>query len=1092
MNYQMIMNNIADNAELENANDMELFLNYVEFIQLFLSKICKEYLINDNKTRKRINPYFIQFQTWSLMYIEIVVEKSNKNPMISGLYKILKTVFSLYATSSQASDMNPDDLKDDEDEQGDDENILADNNDENQVKPKILKLDFYHKSLIRNYIDKCLSKLQTYRDELLYSCIELLLNIPKSFLPIKYLVPALLRSLKIGLTHIPAGELAIDVLEKWCDEYFDDIKEYFNVILPNLEPYLLITKETVAGISSNDDEDGQNEFDEDEEKKIMMEDENEHKYGHNVESKSKKKKLNNIDEENLEYRRKKRLIRRILLFLGKLGGYNQGLLGPKTDKMVKKHISDAEAAGKGLAIDTDIIAWDKHLRVRYVWAFPDTKLTLYLDPLLPRICELAQHSTNRRTKVAACEALHGIIIKMVRDNATDPNMNKKKQKTDFEKIYMKLFPVLLNLAVSIENVSNQLFRPLVIQLIHWFTQNIKKDNDETMALLDAITDGLGNENDASLRDFCGECMAEFVKWSLKNSGTAAGSLNIQSLLRRLYALVRHPSAYRRLGSCLTFHYIYRNIRESKLLVSLFTLDILTNLIESLAIAHYDTSGINTIDETRRCIKHFENIITNKKHGWWAELNQGHDKRQGGEHCKDLSTFIEWLFENLGRVEIDCRRQCMMLIQSLSQYSRRINDPSKKEAKSVSGWFKFVIKQRKVQYIVSVFEGGRLYDDDNTHSVLSKLPKLPSDPKFQDAAQQFPKIAMLKKFQKWVENLSTSLDDYYWMINCKVIEDNNQEIIDKLFKQKHFQSFLFASCKHFLASLKILNKVSFVGAVTMKKTVNKLRCDTTIRFYRFIDIMLRNGLFKVVEELFKFQLFYQLLFESLVVPDVIGFIKDDPSRIKELQNQFRSMISSVCNNAGNEKYKKYIIKICHGYINGKLSPHGGIKKKGKSHLSIKFEDWTSAKFFEYPGKALLFLRGIEILSKTDMILQTALKGNKDGVASKMADDVFGLCDEPLPPMNIKICGGMLSLALRLGLPTKNLMQYLADQSKIPLAHSNITAMLKQNKEQKDMMDQDDDEEDILAINDEEMVCFVHILFFRYFDKRYVVYTVDGRF
>ena len=285
--------------------------------------------------------------------------------------------------------------------------------------------------------------------------------------------------------------------------------------------------------------------------------------------------------------------------------------------------------------------------------------------------------------------------------------------------------------------------------------------------------------------------------------------------------------------------------------------------------------------------------------------------------------------------------------------------------------------------------------------------------------------------------------------------------------------MFPSCKHFLASLKILNKVSFAGAVTLKKEINKLRCDTTIRFYRFIDVMLRNNLFKVVEELFKFQLFYQLLFESLVVPDVIGFIKDDPSRIKELQNQFRSMISSVCTYATDDKYRKYIIKVCHGYIDGKYSPHsakqGGHKKQ--SHLSIKYVDWTSAKFFQYPAKALLFLRGIEILSKTNDILQYALKDKKDSVAIKMAEDAFALCDEPLPPMNIKICGGMLSLALRLGLPTKNLMQYLGDQSKIPLAHSNITAMLKQNKEQKekDMMDEDEDEEDILAINDEEMVC-----------------------
>ena len=199
------------------------------------------------------------------------------------------------------------------------------------------------------------------------------------------------------------------------------------------------------------------------------------------------------------------------------------------------------------------------------------------------------------------------------------------------------------------------------------------------------------------------------------------------------------------------------------------MDILTNLIESLAIAHYDTSGINTIDETRRCIKHFENIITNKKHGFWDTLNKIDKQRQGGDHCQDLSTFIEWLFENLGRVEIDCRRQCMMLIQSLCPVSRPIDNASKQVCKSVSEWFGFVIQQRKIQYIVSVFEGGRLYDDDNTHSVLCKLPKLPHDVKYQEAAQQFPKITMLTKFKKWAENLSTSLDDYYWMINCKVLK-----------------------------------------------------------------------------------------------------------------------------------------------------------------------------------------------------------------------------------------------------------------------------------------------------------------------------------
>merc|ERR1712228_748614 len=185
--------------------------------------------------------------------------------MISGLYKILKTVFSLYATASSSESMS---MEDDEDEEQEQDILMIDDNGQNDEELKLLRLDYYHKSLIKVYINKCLSKLQTYRDELLYSVIELLLNVPLEILKIKYLIPALLRSLKIGLTHIAAGELAINVLEKWRDEHFDEIKDYFNLILPNLEPYLLINKESMVAISSNDNDDDKE--DEDEKLDVLM------------------------------------------------------------------------------------------------------------------------------------------------------------------------------------------------------------------------------------------------------------------------------------------------------------------------------------------------------------------------------------------------------------------------------------------------------------------------------------------------------------------------------------------------------------------------------------------------------------------------------------------------------------------------------------------------------------------------------------------------------------------------------------------------------------------------------------------------------
>ncbi len=60
-------------------------------------------------------------------------------------------------------------------------------------------------------------------DKLLYSCIELLLNVPHTLLPI----PNLIRALKIGRTHLPAGELAARVLQRWCMEHMSEIEDLF-------------------------------------------------------------------------------------------------------------------------------------------------------------------------------------------------------------------------------------------------------------------------------------------------------------------------------------------------------------------------------------------------------------------------------------------------------------------------------------------------------------------------------------------------------------------------------------------------------------------------------------------------------------------------------------------------------------------------------------------------------------------------------------------------------------------------------------------------------------------------------------------------
>ncbi len=275
------------------------------------------------------------------------------------------------------------------------------------------------------------------------------------------------------------------------------------------------------------------------------------------------------------------------------------------------------------------LVWDTKSPVRFPLPFKDKKIDVDLEGLLPRIAALAETSIDRKTKVHACEALQGLIVYMVAKQATDPNRGNSEA-LKMHELYKRLFPVLLRLAVDVEQVAKQIFAPLVHQLIHWLTTK-HEDNKDTEALLNAATEAVGHPTDGALREFSAQCLGEFVKWALKHapaggavaaadkaaaggaasSGSSEGSqpMNVRSLLRRVYGLAHHPSAYKRLGACMTFNQIYRHFRESRELCSRFTLDILHNMITCLQMSDRDDPSLGTRDEARKVISHFERIVT---------------------------------------------------------------------------------------------------------------------------------------------------------------------------------------------------------------------------------------------------------------------------------------------------------------------------------------------------------------------------------------------------------------------------------------------------------------------------------------------------
>ena len=222
--------------------------------------------------------------------------------------------------------------------------------------------------------------------------------------------------------------------------------------------------------------------------------------------------------------------------------------------------------------------------------------------------------------MAACELLHSLVLVMVGRSATDAGARARGHSA-FHKLFARVFPALLRLATDVEPVARQLFRPLVLQLVHWFSRGDNRGGDggsETGALLDACIAGVGagDRSNGALREFCARCLAEFLHWAIKQSSKrqlSASPVAAAALLARLQALLRHPDPQRRLGGAKAFTLayatasgrktsVYRDFREEGPLVDRFALELAHTAVTSLRLSHGDACrGTRAVGTCLHCL-----------------------------------------------------------------------------------------------------------------------------------------------------------------------------------------------------------------------------------------------------------------------------------------------------------------------------------------------------------------------------------------------------------------------------------------------------------------------------------------------------------
>ncbi|XP_038201173.1 DNA-dependent protein kinase catalytic subunit [Arvicola amphibius] len=760
------------------------------------------------------------FEPWVYSFAYELILQSTRLPLISGFYKLLSIAVKNARKIKYFEGVSPKSLK---------------HSPEDPEKYSCF-------ALFAKFGKEVSVKMKQYKDELLASCLTFVLSLPHDIieLDVRAYVPALQMAFKLGLSHMPLAEIGLHALEEWSVHINKSIMQpFYKDILPCLDGYLktsVLSDETkshweVSALSRA----AQKGFN----KNVL---------------KHLKRTTNMSPNEALSLEEIRIRVVQILGFLG--GQINKNLVTAASGERMKK-----------------CVAWDSEKRLSFAVPFREMKPVIYLDVFLPRVTELALSASDRQTKVAACELLHSMVMFML---GRASQMPEGQGWPPMYQLYKHTFPVLLQLACDVDQVTRQLYEPLVMQLIHWFTNNKKFESQDTVALLEAILDGIVDPVDSTLRDFCGCCIREFLKWSIKQTTPQQqekSPVNSKSLFKRLYSLALHPNAFKRLGAALAFNHIYKEFREEASLVEQFVFEALVTYMESLALAHADEKSLGTIQQCCDAIDHLRRIIE-KKHN---SLNIPKKRRlpQGFPPLTSLCLLdlVKWLLANCGRPQTECRHKSIELFYKFVSLLP--------DNKSPSLWLKDLLKTEDISFLINTFEGGAS-SCDQPAGILA-----------QPTLFHLQGPVSLRSVLQWLDMLLAALEC------CNTfIEEKTVEVQDVLGTET--QSSLLKSVAFFLESIatrdaRAIEQHFGTGVATgppslqEEEKYNYNKCTVLVRIMEFTTTLLNTSpeIFKLLEKDLCNANLMKVLVKMLCEPVSLGFNVGDV--------QVMNHLPSVCVN-----------------------------------------------------------------------------------------------------------------------------------------------------------------------------------------------------
>ncbi|XP_046740371.1 DNA-dependent protein kinase catalytic subunit-like [Diprion similis] len=690
---------------------------------------------------------------------------------------------------------------------------------------------------IIQYLSDTIEKLSSFSGELQLSCFNMIFEIPASIVEnmLDRLVSAFKSAFGIGQSNFKLAQSALNTLETWTKVIRGERMNNFLIeLVPSLE-YFLQSNESTLKTSQEM-------------------------------KKTKNVVLLDHEETSHEFQR------RILLFFGSLNSEVTSNLG--TDQSFVK---------------TTLLNNTNSLK--YTLLYQDIKPEIYLDAILPRTIQLALHSIDRRTRIVACEVLHSITIVMLGKTmqflSSNPNL--------LLPVFKKICPAILKLGSDSDQVIQQLFCPLMIQLTHWYSSKIMSRSAETDFLIEILFDSLTYESNMALSDFSGVCLAEFVKWSIKHSTDdelQTSSTNIAVIVGKISNFALHPSSEKRIGAAVAFNYLYRILRESDVIVDMYWLELLFYFIKS-------TEGCNN-EQILKSLKHIEKVIDNK----YEVLNTQNSKRRKPAEFKgtSLEDAANWLLVQCGSVDHIFRSKSMELLLVISKYIPRFGS---------------------IQELVSNYVkcNGML----GLNQIILKHLR--------------PKIETLSI--ETIKPLLRTLNCYIWLL------DNSLIGLEFLLTDINANKDMIFNC--------IINFVYLINVKREKneepsETTNQiqelqaLQCETILKIFDFTSVLLNKlgtqsstGSSLHVPTFYWNDELFSVIFAAIFKPDTIGFDFGNLVIMEALQLRIQQLLSVLIVNL-DDKYISQLRALITIEIQGKYKDFINIRMSSNTNAIIKSRNY----------------------------------------------------------------------------------------------------------------------------------------------------------